>query len=268
MVALPGERLSRVAGSLTEADLAKAEVFTLDDLDADAAPVDTAGEAGNGAVLDEDGEPRRRRRRGGRGRGRGRGREDGAFEGDAEPEAAVARAAAPQISAEEAELDAEEDEIEAAMSAAAAAAAPAPAPRGPRTTPFGSVWDSQLGTPTAPAARTGPAPAPLDDEDFDEPEIPEYLIAEQRRNAQGGGGNRGARGGRAAYQSAVSRERYGGGRGAGGLNRYPDVSGRSQVQQDRPPRDDRNYQRGRRSTRTADSGALGATQWRFERAVE
>src|SRR5258705_487307 len=60
----------------------------------------------------------------------------------------------------------------------------------------------------------------------------------------GGGGGRGVRGGRAAYQSAVSRERYGGGRGAGGLNRYPDVSGRSQVQQDRPPRDDRNYQRG------------------------
>ena len=51
----------------------------------------------------------------------------------------------------------------------------------PRATPFGSVWDSQLGTP----GRPRPAPrAPLaDDEDFDEPEIPEYLIAEQRRGS-------------------------------------------------------------------------------------
>ena len=53
----------------------------------------------------------------------------------------------------------------------------------------------------------------VDEEDFEEPEIPEYLIAEQRR-----GGNRGgapgrcrwrARGGRSAYQSAMDRERYG-----------------------------------------------------------
>ncbi len=100
----------------------------------------------------------------------------------------------------------------------------APAPRGPRPTPFGSVWDSQLGTPAASSA--APRPPVDDDEDFDEPEIPEYLIAEQRRGANRGGANRGggARGGRSAYQSAMERERYGRGSGGGGINRYPDVS--------------------------------------------
>ncbi len=76
--------------------------------------------------------------------------------------------------------------------------------------------------------RPAPSSRSTDDEDFDEPEIPEYLIAEQRRGAagRGGGGGGGARGGRAAYQSAISRERYGRG-GGGGINRYPDVSGRT-----------------------------------------
>ena len=133
------------------------------------------------------------------------------------------------------------------------------APRGPRTTPFGSVWDSQLGTSAAPAA-ANLTPLSDDDEDFDEPEIPEYLIAEQRRGArpggarggQGGGGRGGPRGGRAAYQSAVERERYGGGRGGGGINRYPDVSGRTGGNAGngapaRPPREDRGF--GRRDER-------------------
>ena len=131
------------------------------------------------------------------------------------------------------------------------------APRGPRTTPFGSVWDSQLGTSAAPAA-ANLSPLSDDDEDFDEPEIPEYLIAEQRRGARPGGarggqggGRGGPRGGRAAYQSAVERERYGRGGGGGGINRYPDVSGRTggggNVAPSRPPRDDRGY--GRRDER-------------------
>ena len=118
----------------------------------------------------------------------------------------------------------------------------APAPRGPRTTPFGSVWDSQLGTP---AASTAASRAPLEEEDFDEPEIPEYLIAERRGNAgRGQGGARGARGGRGAYQSAMERERYGGrggsggvGGGGGGINRYPDVSARTRSSV--PPREER-----------------------------
>ena len=88
-----------------------------------------------------------------------------------------------------------------------------------------------LGFAARDAARPGANLAPLaDDEDFDEPEIPEYLIAEQRRGraAASRGRWRWARrsaGGRSAYQSAIERERYGGGRG-GGINRYPDVSGR------------------------------------------
>jgi uncharacterized LabA/DUF88 family protein len=212
LVALPGERLSKGAGGLSEADMAAAEVFTIDDLEATGAGEDLGddGAAGDGG--------RRRRRRGGRGRGRGRGRDEVVAEGGA-------------IEAvEPAELE-EEDE-------------PRPA-RSPRaTTPFGSVWDSQLGTPATPSV-TGLGPI-ADDEEFDEPEIPEYLIAEQRRGSsrggRGGAGGRGPRGGRSAYQSAIERERYGRG-GGGGINRYPDVSGRSG--RGPAPRDDRSRDRGR-----------------------
>ena len=83
VVALPGERLSRVGGGLTEADLAAAEVFTLDTVDDDGAPVApveagerTGDDQGFDPVGEGDGQ-RRRRRRGGRGRGRGRGRDEG-----------------------------------------------------------------------------------------------------------------------------------------------------------------------------------------------
>ena len=59
------------------------------------------------------------------------------------------------------EEDADEDEEEIA-----------PPPRTPRANAFGSVWDSQIGTPTSAAASKAPlAPLP-DDEDLDEPEIP------------------------------------------------------------------------------------------------
>ncbi|MEP6640046.1 MAG: hypothetical protein ABJC39_11910, partial [Chloroflexota bacterium] len=239
LVALPGERLSRAAGPLTEADLARAEVFTLDELDDAATDAAAAAEAGSEPAEDGE-EPRRRRRRGGRGRGRGRGRgEDAALEGGEAPdeEAGPAAADAPRATAlARADDDAGEDE-EIAM---------APAPRGPRTTPFGSVWDSQLGTP-APSLAVPRAPL-VDEEDFEEPEIPEYLIAEQRRSGNRGGAGpsrSGARGGRSAYQSAMDRERYGrGSGGGGGINRYPDVSGRGRSAV--PPRDDRNYRPGDR----------------------
>jgi uncharacterized LabA/DUF88 family protein len=139
---------------------------------------------------------RRRRRRGGRGRGRGRAREELAPESAAGP--------------------AEEDEF-------------VEAPRTPRHSTFGSVWDTQLGVPSAAPRSSGPPTEP-EDEDFDEPEIPEYLIAEQRRNRGGGAGARGGRqqggrGARGAYAAAIERERYGRG-GGSGINRYPDVSGR------------------------------------------
>jgi uncharacterized LabA/DUF88 family protein len=244
LIALPGERLSRVA-SLTEADLAAAEVFTLDEV---------AGEASSGAEtepgttegLGDDGEPRRRRRRGGRGRGRGRGRSDESQEAVAdEPERVAQTPLAPTREVATRDLPPEDEEI-------------VPVRRAPKTTPFGSVWDSQIGTPTAPAASSL---APLgDDEDFDEPEIPEYLIAEQRRGANRGGGGRGVRGGRSAYQTAMDRERYGRGGGGGvaggggggarggsrGINRYPDVSGRSRPAG--PPREERGYGRQERDT--------------------
>ncbi|HSL76800.1 MAG TPA: NYN domain-containing protein [Candidatus Limnocylindrales bacterium] len=202
VAALPGERLRGRSGEFSEADLASAEVFTLDDLDETAA----AGDVGEGTAAadgqteearDENG--RRRRRRGGRGRGRGRGREE------------IAASSPSRPPVDRFEPDEEEDEE------------PVEAPR-PRSTPFGSVWDSQLGTTAAPA----PLSSATDDEDFDEPEIPEYLIAEQRRGRGGPAqrGARGPRGGRSAYQSAIERERYGRGR-SGGINRYPDVSGRT-----------------------------------------
>jgi uncharacterized LabA/DUF88 family protein len=256
LVALPGERLSK-AGGLTEADLAAAEVFRLDDLGGEEARPAPTGE---GAEPLEEDTGRRRRRRGGRGRGRGRGRDESSVETDADADleaSPLAPAAAAPAPSSDVDLDLEEDEEESPD------LAPTP-PRAPRTTPFGSVWDSQLGTS---AASVGASRAPLsdDDEDFDEPEIPEYLIAEQRRGsaARGGRGGQqtgrgGPRGGRSAYQSAMERERYGRG-GGGGINRYPDVSGRTGApsggapsggrggDRPRPPRDDRGF--GRRDER-------------------
>ena len=258
VVALPGERLSRaVGGGLTEADLARAEVFRLDDETEPLGPVDgeAAEEAvavGDEQIATEDGQ-RRRRRRGGRGRGRGRGRGEVGEpidEGGEEP-AAV--------------LDAEES-AEPARREAPARRAPAlrdeepAAPRAPRSTPFGSVWDSQLGTATPSSTSLPPPP----DEEFDdEPEIPEYLIAERNRSrgaARGGGrGGGGVRGGRAAYQSAIARERYGRG-GGGGINRYPDVSERTTQRPAAPagPRE----QRGPRPDRaTAPAASRGGGEW-------
>ncbi len=240
LVALPGERLSKAVGDLTESDLAAAEVFTLDDLGepavaptaGSAAPVESAGaDEADGTEVREDETGRRRRRRGGRGRGRGRGRDETTDTPVSTDRPAPAAASGPpQDLAEDADDIDEEPQ----------------APRGPRTTPFGSVWDSQLGTTAAPSS-ANLTPLSDDDEDFDEPEIPEYLIAEQRRGARGGnargpqGGRGGPRGGRAAYQSAVERERYGRGGGGGGINRYPDVSGRTggNAAPTRGPRDDR-----------------------------
>jgi uncharacterized LabA/DUF88 family protein len=195
LTVLPGEKLSKAASDVTQpvedAELEPEETGE---------PVE-AGEPGGEEAR------RRRRRRGGRGRGRGRGREQEAVAG---PGAAAAD-----------EEPLEDEEEEEALDIAP--------PRGRRPTPFGSVWDSQLGVPsTAPAGIS--AGGLGEDEDFDEPEIPEYLIAEQRRGQagrgpRGGQGGRGARGGRSAYSAAIDRERYGRG-GGGGINRYPDVSGR------------------------------------------
>ena len=226
LVALPGERLSKtLVGGLTEADLAAAEVFTLDEEDQELvregpAEVVAGAEAGDGEAGDG---PRRRRRRGGRGRGRGRGRSEGEFE--AEPTGAAAMPPPPRQPRPERPERPERVEVPADEEAEDLPVAPRP-----RSTPFGSVWDSQLGTSSV--APSGLTPLPLPDEEFDdEPEIPEYLIAERNRGrgagtGTGARGRGGARGGRAAYQSAIARERFGRG-GGGGINRYPDVSERT-----------------------------------------
>jgi len=176
LVVLPGEKLSRVAAAGVEGEAADAE------LEAEGGEDQVAAEGG-----EEGGEEarRRRRRRGGRGRSRGRGREEGTFA--EEPDRQVARA------------DEDED----------AEAAPPPARRA--ASAFGSVWDSQIGIP---ASRGAPVMA--DDEDLEEPAVPEYLLAERRqrngdRNRGGAGRGRG-RGG--AYAAALDRERFGGGRGS------------------------------------------------------
>ena len=197
LVALPGEKLSKAAPAKAASGRRSA---------AKAAPVVAAsaveeeiedlaaGEPVEGETEAEGEERRRRRRRrGGRGRGRGRGQEQGELEGAPGTEELVVSLA-------------EDEEDEEAAEPARPVVRPAA---------FGSVWDSQIGVPSAPRAT-----APLDDEEYDdEPAIPEYLLAERRRGgrgaAQGGAGGQrgrgGQRGGRAgAYAAAVERERYGG----------------------------------------------------------
>jgi len=224
LVVLPGERLSKVAPAASATEAGEAPEDELDETTIEAngaGPIDS--------VEGEDGEHRRRRRRGGRGRGRGRGRGEGVeVEAAREPREERSAEATPFDA-----LDAREDEFVAA-------------PRGPRPTPFGSVWDSQLGVPSQAPAASGLGSL-SDDEDFEEPEIPEYLIAERknRGRGQGQGQGRGGRGVRSGYAAAIERERYGRGGGGGGINRYPDVSGRERQRdagygrQERPARHER-----------------------------
>jgi uncharacterized LabA/DUF88 family protein len=126
----------------------------------------------NGAEPGDADQRRRRRRR--RGRGRGRAAEGEAGQEPSEPG----------------------DELE-----------PMEPPRTPRAAAFGSVWDSQIGAPTGPQAAGGD----VIDDDLDEPEVPEYLLAERRGRGAGGRGR--GTGRRDAYRTAIERERYGRGRG-------------------------------------------------------
>ncbi len=200
LVALPGEKLSKAA----QARLAAAAATIEEEVAVEGA--ETIAESGE--TDDAEGQ-RRRRRRGGRGRGRGRGR----GEGEAELETGAVRteaAATERVGSPPLESD-EDEELEAV----------AGPPRAPRPGAFGSVWDFQIGQTRVQSVET----TPFDIEDEDEPAIPEYLIAEQRR-ASGGGGARGRGGARGGYASAVDRERYGRGGSSGGVNRYPDTSGR------------------------------------------
>ncbi|HTK45953.1 MAG TPA: NYN domain-containing protein, partial [Patescibacteria group bacterium] len=178
LVVLPGEKLSRAAAS---ADTG-AEDIELEEPGEEGEAVGAEAGAADGAAGEEA--RRRRRRRGGRGRGRGRGRDEGFAEEGARPAVAAS--------------EDEEPEDEAPVAA-----------RRP-TSAFGSVWDSQIGI-----SSTRATPLLPDDEDLEEPAVPEYLLAERRQRdaARGRGGQgRGGRGG--AYAAALDRERFGGGRGS------------------------------------------------------
>jgi uncharacterized LabA/DUF88 family protein len=183
--------------------------------------------ASGGDTLLEEGEAgdrRRRRRRGGRGRGRGR-------RGEGLPSDALERTA----------VGGEEDEEDFAEEPPAAL---------PQHS-FGSVWDTQIGLPSAPLASGATAyrAEPGDeDEDLDEPEVPEYLLAERRQRQRGAGssGRRMGRGGgrQGAYQAAVERERYGRGGGGGGGGSGGGFGGSRLPERPRHDRPDRGRGRG------------------------
>jgi uncharacterized LabA/DUF88 family protein len=180
---LPGERLSRVVpGS------ANGETEPIDE-EEEAEVGEGAGDALAGEEIGPDG-GRRRRRRGGRGRGRGR-----------RPEGEAVAAGEGVVAGEEDE-DFDQDLV------------PPPPPH----QAFGSVWDSQLGVPSANAAGVQAGMPPVgqasegiagdeEDEDLEEPEIPEYLLAERRQRGHVQRGRMGR--GRGAYQVALDRERFG-----------------------------------------------------------
>jgi uncharacterized LabA/DUF88 family protein len=269
IIVLPGEKLSRVrpgtpAAPSAVAPLADVDRTPFDDVEtfdddaviADEAPDGVAaldGAAGGEDDATADGR-RRRRRRGGRGRGRGRAGEEGTAP-DGSPIPAPALGGAPLGSSDERLTVADRG---AAADAADAAAADLldedeldelPPVRLPSHSTFGSVWDSQLGVPTQPVMSSGA----VGEDDFDdEPEIPEYLLAERRQRGQAPRGGRagqgrmgGGRGGgrNAGYQSAVDRERYG--RGGVPTTGSPFGAPRRDDRGGRPaPRPDRDRQGG------------------------
>jgi uncharacterized LabA/DUF88 family protein len=177
LTVMPGERLSRVgAGAVDDTD-GEAEAYADEE-------ADLGDGAQPGDELTADGH-RRRRRRGGRGRGRGR-----------RPEEGLPGEEGVAVGGED------EEDFEAVL--------PPPPPH----QSFGSVWDSQLGVPGSAAAASSGGPViesfvpDEDEEDLEEPEIPEYLLAERRQRP--GSGPRGRMGrGRGAYQAALDRERFG-----------------------------------------------------------
>jgi uncharacterized LabA/DUF88 family protein len=170
---------------------------------------------------------RRRRRRGGRGRGHGRGQESIAEAGEAE---------AGEI-----------EELE-------------PVAPANRPNQFGSVWDSQIGMADRPERL---APIAPDDEDYAEPEIPEYLLAERKRSGRGGRAQ-GGRGVRSAYASAVERERF----GRSGGSRYPEPArtpqaprGRREDRPERPQRQPQGQQRRSGGQRQGGGGRESTEPW-------
>jgi uncharacterized LabA/DUF88 family protein len=226
IVALPGEKLSKARIVRTAVVPIPAAVV---EADAEPAVAVDGVPAGPEAEGEEDA-PRRRRRRGGRGRGRGRGHEGGVEAGE---DGAVEALPVAALVADDPELEFEVDDESIPT------ARPAQRPAA-----FGSVWDSQIGVAAPVAGR----PAAEDEEFDDEPEIPEYLLAERRnRGGQGarGGqpmqGNRLGRGRAGSYAAAIDRERYGRGgapSSAGGSVRFGEPAGRGGPNRDAAPRRD------------------------------
>ena len=138
--------------------------------DADAVDATEVARSDADGEVDGEGHRRRRRRRGGRGRGRGRGQD----------REVPTEAGAPGVASAAGSTD-DEDEEDEELDAY-------PAPRAPQASTFGSVWDSQIGVPSAPLASADLGGPTADDEDEDEPEIPEYLLAERRQRAGRPGG--------------------------------------------------------------------------------
>jgi uncharacterized LabA/DUF88 family protein len=213
LVALPGEKLSRAndSGEAAGEDLpgeARASEIAASEM--------AAGEIADIEVAvdgeDADSTGRRRRRRGGRGRGHGRSGESLGEAGEA-GEAPAGEAPAGESLGEAGEAPAREVSAGAA-STGEAGEGELSVPRPVRPNQFGSVWDSQIGMAGRPPRTERTAPVSPEEDDFAEPEIPEYLLAERRRGgnaARGGrgGGGGGGRGVRSAYASAVDRERFG-----------------------------------------------------------
>ena len=201
LVALPGEKLSKAAQARLDA----------------AAGRDRGGGRRRGtrrrpspAEADEAEGQRRRRRRGGRGRGRGRGR----GEGEAEPEtggartdaAATERVGSPPLT----------------RARTRRSWKPSPGRLGPRAR--GPSGPSGTRRSARPGARRSRRPRSTS----------RTRMSRRSRSTSSpssvghpaGGGGRGRGGARGGYASAVDRERYGRGGSSGGVNRYPDVSGR------------------------------------------
>jgi len=208
LVALPGEKLSRAGATPEDGEPVGQEVP--DEASEEIAEV-AGGAEGEVAEIGGESTGRRRRRRGGRGRGHGHSRE---ALGPTDTEAG----------------DVGDGEGESALSSPAT-----------RPNQFGSVWDSQIGMAGRPERLTPPSE---DEDDFAEPEIPEYLLAEKRRGGRGqSGGRGGGRGVRSAYASAVERERFG-----RSSSRFPEPARQPQPQQqrrreERPPRQPQPQQR-------------------------
>jgi uncharacterized LabA/DUF88 family protein len=234
LVALPGEKLSRATDSGETAgeelsDEARAdEIVASETAAGEIADIETAE---GGENVDSTG--RRRRRRGGRGRGHGR---SGESLGEASEAGEAGEAPAGEAPAGEAPSgEAMAGEAPASEVGEGEVSAPHPV----RPNQFGSVWDSQIGMAGRPPRTERAAPVSSDEDDFAEPEIPEYLLAERRRGgnaARGGRSGGGSRGVRSAYASAVERERYGrssSSPSSSSASRYPEPARQSQPQAQR-----------------------------------